>query len=78
MTPFSLIHNLRDPSAGRKKTTITSKRRHRHSPEEIICKIQEADLIFAEGDDVAAFLRQVNVTKATFLRLRDQFGDLKV
>jgi transposase-like protein len=56
---------------------MTSKRRKRHSPEQIVRKIQEADRILAEGGDVAAVLRQLNVTEATYYRWRNQFGGLK-
>ncbi len=60
-----------------KTITMTNKRRQRHSPEQIVRKIQEADRILAEGGDVAAVLRQLNVTEATYYRWRNQFGGLK-
>jgi len=56
---------------------MTNKRRKRHSPGQIVRKIQEADRIIAEGGDVAAVLRQLNVTEATYYRWRNQFGGLK-
>ena len=56
---------------------MTNKRRKRHSPEQIVRKIQEAVRILAEGGDVAAVLRQLNVTEATYYRWRNQFGGLK-
>ena len=56
---------------------MTNKRRKRHSPEQIVRKIQEADRILTEGGDVAAVLRQLNVTEATYYRWRNQFGGLK-
>ena len=56
---------------------IMTKRRQRHSPEQIVRKIQEADRILAEGGDVVAVLRQLNVTEATYYRWRNQFGGLK-
>ena len=45
---------------------IMTKRRQRDSPEQIVCKIQDADRILAEGGDVAAVLRELNVTEATY------------
>ena len=45
---------LRPASAGRKTITMTNKRRKRHSPEQIVRKIQEADRILAEGGDVTS------------------------
>ena len=56
---------------------IMTKRRRRHSPEQIVRKIQDADRILAEGGDVAAVLRELNVTEATCYRWRNQFGGLK-
>jgi len=54
-----------------------TKRRQRHSPEQIVRKIQDADRILAEGGDVAAVVRELNVTEATYYRWRNQFGGLK-
>ena len=65
---------LRPASVGRGTITMTNKRRQRHSPEQIVRKIQEADRILAEGRDVVAVLRQLNVTEATYYRWRNQFG----
>ncbi len=56
---------------------IMTKRRRRHSPEQIVRKIQDADRILAEGGDVAAVLRELNVTEATYYRWRNQFSGLK-
>ena len=56
---------------------IMTKRRQRHSPEQIVRKIQDADRILAEGGDVAAVVRELNITEATYYRWRNQFGGLK-
>jgi transposase-like protein len=56
---------------------IMTKRRQRHSPEQIVRKIQDADRILAEGGDVAAVVRELNVTEATYHRWRKQYGGLK-
>lgn len=56
---------------------IMTKRRQRHSPEQIVRKIQDADRILAEGGDVAAVVRELNVTEATYYRWRNQYGGLK-
>ncbi len=56
---------------------MTNKRRKRHSPGQILRNIQDADRIIAEGGVVAAVLRQLNVTEATYYRWRNQFGGLK-
>jgi hypothetical protein len=49
---------------------VMTKRRQRHSPEQIVRKIQDADRILAEGGDVAAVVRQLNVTEATYYQWR--------
>ena len=48
--------------------SIMTKRKKRHSPEQIVRKIQQADRILAEGGDVAAVLRELNITEATYYR----------
>lgn len=53
-------------------------RRKRHSPEQIVSKIQQADRILAEGGDVAAVLKELNVSEATYYRWRHHCGGLKV
>jgi hypothetical protein len=44
---------------------MTNKKRKRHSPEQTVRKIREADRILAEGGDVAAVLRRLDITEAT-------------
>ena len=56
---------FRPASAGRKTITMTNKKRKRHSPEQTVRKIREADRILAEGGDVAAVLRRLDITEAT-------------
>ena len=68
---------LRPASAGRKTVDIMTKRKKRYSPEQIVRKIQDADRILAEGGDVAAVLRELNVTEATYYRWRNHYGCLK-
>jgi len=64
-------------SAGRKTINIMTKRKTRHSPEQIVRKIQQADRILAEGGDVAAVVRESNITEATYYRRRNHYGGLK-
>lgn len=56
---------------------IMTKRKERHSPKQLVWKIQDVDRILAEGGDVAAMLRELNVTEATCYRWRNHFGGLK-
>ena len=64
-------------SAGRKTINIMTKRKTRHSPDQIVRKIQQADRILAEGGDVAAVVRELNITEATYYRWRNHYGGLK-
>ena len=68
---------LQPASAGRKTVNIMTKRKKRHSPEQIVRKIQDADRILAQGGDVAAVLKELNVTEATYYRWRNHYGGLK-
>jgi len=45
-----------------------NKRKKRHFPAQVVLKIEQADRILAEGGDVAAVLKEVNVTEATNYR----------
>lgn len=51
--------------------------RRNHTPEQIVRKLQEADRLLAEGQDVAGVSRQLKVTEATYYRWRNQYGGLK-
>ena len=56
---------------------IITKRKDRHSLEQIVRKIQDVNRILAEGGDVVAVLRELNVTEANYYRWRNPFGGLK-
>ena len=52
-------------------------RRRRHTPEQIIRKLREADRLLSEGADVAQVARQLEVSEQTYHRWRNQFGGMK-
>jgi len=52
-------------------------RRRRHTPEQIIRKLREADRLLAEGAQVADVARHLEVTEATYHRWRNQYGGMK-
>lgn len=54
-----------------------SKRRKRHSPEQIVRKLRDADAMLNAGQDLAAVLQSLEVSEATYHRLRNQFGGMK-
>ena len=51
--------------------------RRRHTPEQIIRKLREADRMLAEGSDVEAVCRHIEVSEATYHRWRNQYGGMK-
>jgi putative transposase len=51
--------------------------RKRHTPEQVVRKLTEADRLLAEGKDVADVCRALQVSEATHHRWRNQFGGLK-
>ncbi len=56
---------------------MTGKRRKRHGPEEIVRKLRDADAMLSSGKEVAAVLQSLEVSEATYLRWRNQYGGMK-
>jgi len=52
-------------------------RRRRHTPEQIVRKLREADRLLNEGADVAVVARHLEVSEQTYHRWRVQFGGMK-
>ncbi|MEP9403102.1 transposase [Sphingomonas silueang] len=52
--------------------------RKRHTPEEIIGKLREAEIVLAQGGITADACRRIGVTEQTFYRWRKEYGGLKV
>ena len=50
----------------------------RYSPEEIIRKLREADVLIGQGMTVGEVIRQLGVNKVTYYRWRKEFGGMKV
>jgi putative transposase len=51
--------------------------RRRHTPEQIIRKLREADRLLGEGQEVVAVAKQLEVSEQTLHRWRVQYGGLK-
>lgn len=49
----------------------------RHTPEQIIFKLREADVALAQGARVADVCRQLGITEQTYYRWRKEYGGLK-
>lgn len=54
-----------------------SKRRRRHSPEQIVKKLRDADAMLGAGQDLAAVLQRLEISEATYHRWRNQYGGMK-
>ena len=52
-------------------------KRRRHTPEQVIRKLREADRLLAEGKDVDEVARHLEVSPQTYHRWRNQFGGMK-
>ena len=51
--------------------------RKRHTPEQVVRKLAQADRMLGEGKDVADVCRELQVSEQTYYRWRNQFGGLK-
>jgi len=50
----------------------------RHSPEQIIGKLREAEVELAQGATVGQVCKKIGVTKQTYYRWRTEYGGLRV
>ncbi len=49
----------------------------RHSPEQIIAKLREADALLASGASIGQICQKLAVAEQTFHRWRNQYGGMK-
>jgi len=52
-------------------------KRRRHTPEQIIRKLREAERMLAEGKTTAEVAKALEISENTFHRWRDQYGGMK-
>ena len=52
-------------------------KRRRHTPEQIIRKLREADRLLAEGTEIPEVCKALEVSEPTYHRWRAQFGGMK-
>ena len=53
-------------------------KRKRHSSEEIINKLREAEILIQKGQEVPHVCRQIDVTPQTYYRWRKEYGGMRV
>lgn len=56
---------------------MTTKRRKRHGPEQIVRKLRDADAMLNAGKDLAVVLQALEVSESTYSRWRNQYGGMK-
>ena len=52
-------------------------RQRRHTPEQIVRKLREAERLQADGADIATVARHLEISEQTFHRWRNQYGGMK-
>lgn len=52
-------------------------KQRRHTPEQIIRKLREAERLQAEGADIATVAKHLEISEQTFYRWRNRYGGMK-
>ena len=52
-------------------------KRRRHTPEQIIRKLREAERLLGEGKTIAEAAKELGISENTFHRWRKQYGGMK-
>jgi len=53
-------------------------RKKRHTAEQIIARLREAEVALSQGEKVPAVCRKLGITEQTYYRWRKEYGGLKV
>jgi putative transposase len=56
---------------------MTTRRRRRHTPEQIVRKLRDADAMLNAGKEEAVVLQTLEVSQVTYDRWRKQYGGMK-
>jgi transposase-like protein len=56
---------------------MNSVQHRRHTPEQVVRKLREADKLLSEGADIATVAKHLEVSEQTFHRWRNQYGGMK-
>ena len=52
--------------------------KNRHTPEQIISKLREAEIELSKGNPIAQVSRKIGITEQTYYRWRKEYGGLKL
>jgi putative transposase len=56
---------------------MTTRRRKRNSPEQIVNKLRDAEAMLNSGQDLSAVLQALEVSETSYHRWRNQYGGMK-
>ena len=51
--------------------------RKKHTPEQIIQKLRQVEILLAEGATISDAVRQIEVTEQTYYRWRNEYGGMR-
>jgi putative transposase len=51
--------------------------RRKYTPEEIVAKLRQVDVLVSQGQHIADAVRQIGVSEVTYYRWRQEYGGLK-
>ena len=49
----------------------------RYTPEEIVAKLRQVDVVVSQGQNIADAIRAIGVSEVTYYRWRQEYGGLK-
>jgi putative transposase len=49
----------------------------RYTPEEIVAKLRQVDVLVSQGQNIADAIRQIGVSEVTYYRWHQEYGGLK-
>lgn len=53
-----------------------TRKRQRHTPEQVVRKLHEADKLTGQGQDMAAVLKHLEISEQTLYRWRKRYGEM--
>jgi transposase-like protein len=62
---------------GKETFEMTKNRARKHTPEQIVAKLRDADVMLNTGKDLAAVLQSLEISEQTYYRWRNQYGGMK-
>ena len=75
--PNSGAYRVSIACGGGKRLSMKKRQGKRHSPEQIIRKLREADTMLAAGKTIGQMVQALEISEQTFHRWRNQYGGMK-